>query len=1229
MDAKKPTPKPARKRASRAKSAAKSAPKQGTLPALPAAPKDLPEPQLTDNAATVLANRYLAKDKLTGEVAEEPRDLFWRVAAAVAAPEYDLDRRVGERWARRYYELMSQGTFVPNSPTLMNAGRDMGMLSACFVLPVEDSIDGIFTTLKHVALIQKAGGGTGFSFARLRPEGDLVASSGGRTSGPLSFIDTFSAGTESIQQGAFRRGANMGVMRCDHPDVVEFIRAKDDLSRWTNYNVSVAVTEEWMQKVMDAPSDPVLINNPRSGQKAWLKKTEGRRISEADYESYAAGAPADDAQYWTYGEVMDRIIHFAWKNGEPGMLFIDRANADNQVPNLGDYEATNPCVPADTWVQTVDGPRMVGELVGRGTEVVVHGAAWQTGEQGFFSTGRKPVLELKTEFGPALKLTANHPVRKVTARTRWRLETEWVDAGDLQPGDEVQLHNHRSMAEWQGVGSAEEGYLLGLLTGDGTLKKECAVLSVWAARPTADGTIPTAARGVITEAERCAATLNHRSDFRGFSAVSDRGEWRLQSAPLRDLAARFDMRPGAKMPGEEVERTSSHFHAAYLRGLFDADGSVQGNTRKGLSVRLAQSDRVLLERCQRMLLRLGVQSKLYARRAEGEALLPDGNGGQASYPTKAQFELVIANDNLHVFAERVGFADTSKQSRLEVSLASLNRAPNRERFVATVQSIEPAGEMEVFDVQVPGVNAFDANGLMVHNCGEQWLLPYGSCNLGSINLGKFYRPHAPEAADWQDRIDWDEFETAVADCTRFLDDVVTINNYPIEEIRERANEERRIGLGVMGFADLLFQLGVRYGSEKSFEIARVFSERLTEGSYKASEALVEEDGRAPFLAWQGSKPQVDGRKPRRNSHVSTVAPTGTISIIAGCSGGIEPIFSLAFQRQVMKNADGVPVIMREVQPDFREALEKRGYSEHEIDAVIDVALTDGTVAGSDLPTELKTTFVTARDVVPQDHILMQAAWQSKIDNAVSKTINLPHEASEDDVRTAYLLAWREGCKGVTVYRDGCREMQPMALKDKEEAPTAPVGDVPIAPVRLPEIMPSIRVRQMTPFGNMHVKISVDAQKDREMEVFAQLGKGGDVANSDLEAICRMLSLFLRCGGATSMALKQLEGIGSSLSVPSKEGRIMSLADGLAKALQKYLQAKAHHGLRAILLGEVDPEDLSEAPAGNAMTAAPSAGARAGSGMGNAFKIKCPACDGGTLTFEEGCCKCHSCGYSQC
>ncbi len=793
-------------------------------------PADLPEPRLGENARKVLANRYLAKDA-AGRVAETPRELFWRVAAAVAAPETDA------RWARRFYAMMARGEFLPNSPTLMNAGREMGMLSACFVLPVDDSIDGIFSTLREVALIQKAGGGTGFSFSRLRPDGDVVASSGGRTSGPLSFIDAFSAATEAIQQGAFRRGANMGVLRCDHPDVVEFVRAKEDLSRWTNYNVSVAVTEEWMQRVAAEPAAWLTVTNPRDGRKAWLRKCAGRRVSMADYDAYAAGAGKPGEDYWTHGELFDLIVRLAWQNGEPGLLFLDRANADNQVPNLGDYEATNPC-------------------------------------------------------------------------------------------------------------------------------------------------------------------------------------------------------------------------------------------------------------------------------------------------------------------------------------------------------------------------------------GEQYLLPYGSCNLGSINLSLFFREGAPAGAPWEERFDGAAFDGAVADAVRFLDDVVAINRFPVPAIRERAEQERRIGLGVMGFADLLFRLGVRYGSPESCAIARGLARRLSAAAERASEELVAAAGRAPFGAWEGSRPQRAGRAPRRNSHLTTVAPTGTISIIAGCSGGIEPLFSLAVRRQVMKDAEGVPVQMTEVNADVRAALERAGLPPERVAAAVEHALERGTIHGAGLPAAIEEVFVTAHDVTPEQHVRMQAAWQTAIDNAVSKTINLPHAAREEDVRAAYLLAWKEGCKGVTVYRDGCRALQPMALgKSAAAAPLAPR-----APAPLPEIMPCVRVRQATPFGNMHVKISVAPKSGAEMEVFAQLGKGGDLANSDLEAICRMVSLYLRVGGSLEDVVKQLDGIGSSLTVPTRDGRILSLADGLARALHRWRAAKERWGVRAILLGEAD---LSEVSAGAEPRAAPD------------YKIRCPACPEGALVFEEGCCNCPACGYSQC
>ncbi|HVS10898.1 MAG TPA: hypothetical protein VMS76_13605, partial [Planctomycetota bacterium] len=361
----------------------------------------------------------------------------------------------------------------------------------------------------------------------------------------------------------------------------------------------------------------------------------------------------------------------------------------------------------------------------------------------------------------------------------------------------------------------------------------------------------------------------------------------------------------------------------------------------------------------------------------------------------------------------------------------------------------------------------------------------------------------------------------------------------------------------------------------------------------------------------------------------------TISILADCSGGIEPMFSLAFIRQVMKDARGRPTILREVNYVFEKTARERGFAS---DGLIEKIVESGSLRElEEVPEDVKRVFVTARDVSPYWHMKMQAAFQRHCDSSISKTINFPHEATLEDVRAIYELAIDEDVKGVTVYRDGCRDVQPMALKRSGElhkkggaapAPAAaPVMREPDPyPVKLPEIMSCLRIRQMTPFGNMHVKVSVDPLSGKEREVFAQLGKGGDVANSDLEAICRILSLWLRANGSLDLALKQLEGIGSSLTVPTKDGRIMSLGDGLAKALQRYLDAKHAHGLHALLLGTA-PQQLAKTDIHGAEEVAAMRAAARPRNVAQ-YKIKCPVCTG-ELAFQEGCVKCHGCGFSQC
>jgi ribonucleoside-diphosphate reductase alpha chain len=1152
-------------------------------------PAELGDPQLTENALKVLRQRYLKKDLENGKPIETPRQLFWRVATHIAKPELTFPGGTPQKAlgvAAEFYDLMARKLFMPNSPTLMNAGREMGMLSACFVLPVEDSIEGIFDSIKATALIQKAGGGTGFSFSRLRPQGDVVASSGGTTEGPLSFIQVFSKATDAIQQGAFRRGANMGILRVDHPDVIRFIEFKDDLSKLQNYNISITVTDKFIDDLRSNPSQDHLVQNPRT--KAWSK------LEKRDAAGKGLG------EFWTVGQVWNLIIAHAWRTGEPGVVFIDRINARNPIKNVGLIEATNPCVTADTWVHTAAGPRQVSELLGRPFVARLDGGEHASGPEGFFRTGTKDVVRLETVEGVSLRLTADHRVRRVVRTTRSAVESEWCAAGNLRTGDRVVLANHRSRREWAGRGTKSDGYSAGVLVAGG-----------------GDRTDGFAVNSALSESSALATVA------------------RVQARRVSGVSPRITT---------EDERDSSSYCAGLLQALFDCAGSVHDEQPNEVGVRLALFDLDDVRAAQRMLLRFGIASAIQS----GEE----------------QHELVVSNDNLREFRDVVGFSDTDKAVRLETLLESYGRALNRERFVARVARVVPDGTEDVYDVQVPGVNAFDANGLVAHNCGEQPLHPYDSCNLGSINLGLFVTGDGADA-----KFDWDAYKAVIHSTTRFLDNVIEANKYPLPQIDKMSKTTRRIGLGVMGFADALFKLGLAYNSVEGCAFGEEVMRVMNEESHNASEVLGQERG--PFPAWDGSDWQKVGRK-LRNSYTTTVAPTGTISIIADCSGGIEPMFSLAFIRQVMKDTSGKPTVMREVNYVFEERARKLGIWSEEL---LEQLLEQGTLASvGGVPDDTKRVFVTARDISPEWHMRMQAAFQRHCDSSISKTINFPHEATVDEVRAIYELAIDLDVKGVTVYRDGCRDVQPMALKGSTSRKEGEAGAARAAsaastsasssggassdaaaeaaieptlfdtaiipsvkldpsPVRLPEIMPALRIRQMTPFGNMHVKIAVDAQLHKEREVFAQLGKGGDVANSDLEAICRLLSLWLRSNGSLELAMKQLEGIGSSLSVPTRDGRIMSLGDGLAKALARYLDAKRRHGLHALLLGTANLDVPAASSSTSTSSSAPSTPPPAASGNGQPrnvghYKIHCPQCDG-ELAFQEGCVKCHGCGFSQC
>jgi len=933
------------------------------------------------------------------------QDVHRRVAHALAQAEPAEHRR---HWEGRFLQALQQG-FLPAGRIQSAAGTDLSAtLINCFVQPVGDAIaheedghPGIYTALTQAAETMRRGGGVGYDFSRIRPRGAWVGSTQSSASGPVSYMHVFDRSCETVESAGARRGAQMGVLRCDHPDIEEFIRAKDrgDLK---NFNISVGITDAFMQAVQeDRPFALVHRAEPGAAQKA-------------------AGAhqrtQADGSTVWVYRQLQARtlweqIMRSTYDHAEPGVLFLDQINRDNNLAYCESIAATNPCVTVDTWVLTDAGPRQVGQLVGQAFCAIVGGQAYPSGADGFFATGEKPVLHLQTREGPALHLTADHPVRRVRRRTRHLVEAEWVGAGRLREGDEILLHDHRALQGWEGDHTEAEGYLIGLLIGDGVLKSDKAVLRVWAPelRSVANGTVATehlhSASGIMEAALNAAATLPHRADFRGWQRPIDgRGEFRMASGALRRLALSLDLRPGHKTITPRIEQASSAFACGLLRGLFDADGSVQGSQDKGVSVRLTQSDPEMLAAVQRMLLRLGIASTIYRERhPAGVRPLPDGRGGTGHYPTQAVHELVISGDNLLVFDSRVGFTDTRKRERLDQALGAYRRALNREPFVATVARVDDAGTRTVYDVTVADIHAFDANGLVVHNCGEQPLPAYGCCCLGSLDLTRFVRdPFTPQA-----RFDEAAFAEVAAVAVRMLDNVLDITVWPLPQQQQEARNKRRVGLGFTGLGDALVMLNLRYDTEEARAMAAGISTRLRDAAYAASVELGRERG--PFPLFNAdlylSAPSFASRLPAslkerirahglRNSHLLSIAPTGTISLAFAdnASNGIEPPFSWTYTRK-KRMADG--------------SLREYAVQDHAWRLYRHLHGPDAPLTGA---------FVTALEMSAQAHAAMVAAVAPCIDTAISKTVNVPADYPYADFQDLYLQAWQSGLKGLATYR---------------------------------------------------------------------------------------------------------------------------------------------------------------------------------------------------------------------
>ena len=751
--------------------------------------------ELSKNALTVLERRYLMKNG-EGVVIETVEELFRRVAGAIAASDRRYDENADcEALADSFYRMMTNLEFLPNSPTLMNAGRPLGQLSACFVLPVEDTMEGIFETIKQAALIHKSGGGTGFSFSRLRPCGSAVNSTGGVASGPISFMKVFNMATEAVKQGGTRRGANMGILRVDHPDIMEFIHCKTNNTEITNFNISVGLTEKFMNAV-EAGKDYELVD-PHGGR---VTGTLNAR------------------------EVFECIVDAAWHNGEPGIIFLDRLNRDNVVPKAGEIESTNPC-------------------------------------------------------------------------------------------------------------------------------------------------------------------------------------------------------------------------------------------------------------------------------------------------------------------------------------------------------------------------------------GEQPLLPYESCNLGSINLTKMLREENGVYS-----FDWDKLKATAKKAVHFLDNVIDANKYPLKEIDFMTKQTRKVGLGVMGWADALLRLKIPYNSEQAVRLAETVMRAVTEAGREESRELAKARGTFPLF----QESTLDQELPQRNATVTTIAPTGTLSLLASCSSGVEPIFGYVYIRNIM---DGTEMI--EVNPILREVLEERGlYS----DELMKKIAKQGSLEGiEEIPEEIRRVFVSAHEVSPEFHIRMQAAFQRHTDNAVSKTVNFCNSATREEVAEVYKLAFRLGCKGVTIYRDGSRSEQVLNIgkvkKDGQEESPAEGGQAVIKPRPRPDMTTGITERVKIGCGNLYITVNYD---DKGIcEIFTNTGKAGGCP-SQSEATARLASIALRSGIDVRSIIDQLKGIRCPSTIRQSGMKCTSCPDAIAKAIERVYQQQVRLGHWA------EPElSAAEGPAASqAETVVPG-------------RMRfCPEC-GAKLEHEGGCVICRNCGYSKC
>jgi ribonucleoside-diphosphate reductase alpha chain len=1153
--------------------------------------------KISENAVKVLERRYLAKDE-NGNLIETLELMFRRVAKTVAMADKDyVDEKELSAIEERFFNLMTNLYFLPNSPTLMNAGRPLGQLSACFVLPIEDSMEGIFDSVKNAALIHKSGGGTGFSFSRLRSKGSSVNSTGGVASGPVSFMKVFNSATEAVKQGGTRRGANMGILRVDHPDILEFITCKQNNADITNFNISVGITEAFMEAV-ELGIDYDLIE-PKTKKKCGSLNAR---------------------------EVYNLMVEMAWKNGEPGIVFLDRLNKDNVTPGLGEIESTNPCFHPDTLISTDEGLVPIKELYDRYNgktfniyvDKRVQGEKFELNGRSYYKNGveMKPATVFKTGTKQTYKvLLKNGQELKVTGDHRILTTEGWKEAKTLTENDMVLVQSGAgSFAKKDSIG-ADMGLLLGWVTGDGWF---------------------TAAQDVVglsfaeNEYYIC-ETLNHIAQENGAgnrkAFQRENKTWNLmyKRKDFIEKVSSIGLMP-VKAPDKRVPReiftATKETVIAYLNGLFSADGTVNAVDENHRDIRLSSASKNLLKDVQLLLLQIGVFCNIYNREKANQHAFEYTtiNGENKSYVGGPYYELIITGDDMVVFSETIGnLIHTAKDTKLRQA-ARISR--KKTKFMSTVTSVVEDVITEVYDITEADTHSLIAQGLVAHNCGEQPLLPYEACNLGSINLSLMVKQTKKGF-----EIDYKKLKEVVHEAIHFLDNVIDVNKYPLKEIDEMTRGTRKIGLGVMGWADMLLKLGIAYNSERANNLAEEVMGFIRNEAREKSIELAGFKGTFPYYNDSIYKEQ---KVEIRNATTTTIAPTGTLSIIAGVSSGVEPLFAISFIKNVMDNDELV-----ETNPIFKAVAEERGFYSDEL--MKEIAKKGGLHGMDEVPEDVRELFVTAHDISPEWHVKMQASFQKHTDNAVSKTVNLRNDATVDDVRDVFANAYKTGCKGVTIYRDGSRDMQVLNIgkvqgKENAEVAVVPAGRFKISPRPRPDITNGFTEKIRTGCGNLYITVNYD--DNGICEVFTNTGRAGGCP-SQSEATSRLISIALRSGMDAESLIEQLKGIRCPSTIRQRDMKALSCPDAIGRMIEKVMKHQNGNSNKKEMLEEKDLLNETETGASGGVVQRPTA-RTVGNISGNGGTSKrnhhgancCPEC-GELLEHEGGCKMCRSCGYSKC